>query len=83
ESLLKNTLRASNHRLSRTLYNILDEHDILTLDEYQEYVGKGIEGKLQETSIKIGSASFAGNDKDYVTIDTSVYISTNQEYKGR
>ncbi len=83
ESLLKNTLRASNHPLSRILYNILEEHDILTLDEYQEYLGKGIEGKLQETSIKIGSASFAGNERDYETINTSVYISTNQEYKGR
>ncbi|WP_103069429.1 heavy metal translocating P-type ATPase [Aquimarina sediminis] len=83
ESLLKNTLRASNHPLSRTLYDILAEHDILTLDEYQEHVGKGIEGKLQEDTIKIGSAKFVGNNPNSKTTNTAVHISANQQYKGR
>lgn len=41
ESLLKNTLRASNHPLSRTLYDLLAEQNIVTLDEYEEHLGKG------------------------------------------
>ncbi len=83
ESLLKNTLRASNHPLSRTLYDTLAAHDIMTLDEYHEHIGKGIEGKKQQQSIKIGSANFVGNTTSSEITNTSVYISTNQEYKGR
>ncbi|WP_108809154.1 heavy metal translocating P-type ATPase [Aquimarina spinulae] len=82
ESLLKNTLRASNHPLSRTLYDILAEHDILTLDEYHEHIGKGIEGKLEEDTIKIGSANFVGQDINSEIKDTTVHISTNEQYKG-
>ncbi|WP_109097305.1 heavy metal translocating P-type ATPase metal-binding domain-containing protein [Aquimarina sp. AU58] len=82
ESLLKNTLRASNHPLSRTLYNILAEHDILTLDEYHEHIGKGIEGKLEEDTIKIGSANFVGQDINSEITNTTVHISTNEQYKG-
>lgn len=83
ESLLKNTLRASNHPLSRTLYDILAEHDILTLDEYHEHIGKGIEGKLEEDTIKIGSANFVGNNINSEITNTAVHISTNEQYKGR
>ncbi len=83
ESLLKNTLRASNHPLSRALYEVLSEHDILTLDEYQEYIGKGIEAKSAQKTIKIGSLSFVGSDDNAKTLDTAVHISTNDEYKGK
>ncbi|SEL09587.1 Cu+-exporting ATPase [Aquimarina amphilecti] len=83
ESLLKNTLRASNHPLSRALYNILDEQDIYTLDEYQEHIGKGIEAKFIERTIKVGSSSFVGNDEFLEIQNTNVHISANDIYKGR
>ncbi len=83
ESLLKNTLRASNHPLSRQLYEVLAEYDILTLDEYQEHIGKGIEGTAAQSTIKIGSPNFVGNDTTSKTLNTAVHISTNDEYKGQ
>ncbi len=83
ESLLKNTLRASNHPLSRALYSILDQHNIITLDDYQEYVGKGIKGKSAQNTIKIGSSGFVGNLNDSETLNTSVHISANNQYKGQ
>ncbi|GAA4272848.1 heavy metal translocating P-type ATPase metal-binding domain-containing protein [Aquimarina gracilis] len=83
ESLLKNTLRASNHPLSRSLYDILDEHNIITLDDYQEHIGKGIKGKSAQNTIKIGSSGFVGNTKDSEALNTSVHISTNNKYKGQ
>ncbi|NJB71317.1 Cu+-exporting ATPase [Saonia flava] len=83
ESLLKNTLRASNHPLSRTLYNILQEQDIMTLDDYQEYLGKGIEASKESSHIKIGSASFVGKTLENNLEKTSVHISANNIYKGR
>lgn len=83
ESLLKNTLRASNHPLSRTLYELLAEQNIVTLDEYEEHLGKGLEGMKDDEYIKIGSADFVGNNKPLDTLNTSVHISSNDNYKGR
>ncbi|NRB59373.1 MAG: heavy metal translocating P-type ATPase metal-binding domain-containing protein [Winogradskyella sp.] len=81
--VLKNSLRGSNHPLSRTLYNILDEHNIVTLDNYQEYVGKGIEAQHNNINLKIGSASFVGNNTNTSTLNTTVHISSNDRYKGK
>ncbi len=83
ESLLKNTLRSSNHPLSRALYDVLAEYNIQTLDDYKEYVGKGIEAKSAKNVIKIGSSSFAGNGKTLGALNTSVHITTNDIYKGQ
>jgi len=83
ESLLKNTLRGSNHPLSRALYNILDEHEIVTLDNYKEHLGKGIEAKFETQQIKVGSAPFVGYTKDSTTVNTAVHVSTNNIYKGK
>jgi Cu+-exporting ATPase len=82
ELLLKNTLRGSNHPLSRTLYDILDEHNIITLNHFEEHLGKGIEATHNNESIKIGSASFVGTEASSV-LNTTVHISTNNQYKGK
>lgn len=83
ETLLKNTLRGSNHPLSRTLYDILDDNDIMTLDSFQEYVGKGVEASHNQNHIKIGSSSFVGQTSETNVLNTSVHISSNHQYKGR
>lgn len=82
ESLLKNTLRGSNHPLSRTLYDVLKEYDIITLDQFKEHLGKGIEAVHNNNNIKIGSASFVGTT-DTSVLNTSVHISANNTYKGK
>ncbi|GAA4291749.1 heavy metal translocating P-type ATPase [Aestuariibaculum suncheonense] len=82
EVLLKNTLRGSNHPLSRTLYDILDEHNIVSLNHFEEHLGKGIEASYQNDQIKIGSASFVGAHETSV-LNTTVHISTNNQYKGK
>ncbi|NNC45946.1 MAG: HAD-IC family P-type ATPase [Winogradskyella sp.] len=81
--LLKNTLRGSNHPLSRTLYNILDEQNILTLDHYQEHIGKGIEATYKDQHIKIGSSHFVGYQNETEHLMTEVYVSANNTYKGK
>ncbi|MCM4158327.1 HAD-IC family P-type ATPase [Antarcticibacterium flavum] len=83
EALLKNTLRASNHPLSRTLYSMLQEYDIVPLDEYTETVGKGMEARHSANRLKVGSAEFVGNTATATTMNTSVHISSNDEYRGR
>ncbi|MFK7834409.1 MAG: heavy metal translocating P-type ATPase metal-binding domain-containing protein [Winogradskyella sp.] len=82
--VLKNSLRGSNHPLSRTLYSILEDHNIITLDRFEEHIGKGIEARHNEQSMKIGSASFVGNSSQEVSVlNTAVHISSNDIYKGK
>lgn len=82
-ALLKTTLRASNHPLSRSLYDILKSNAIMTLEEFQEHTGKGIEGKYNQHSIKVGSASYVGEKTSNAIANTSVYISADEDVKGR
>ncbi|MDX1364641.1 MAG: heavy metal translocating P-type ATPase metal-binding domain-containing protein [Arenibacter latericius] len=83
ESLLKNTLRSSNHPLSRKLYELLADHDIITLAQYEEQLGHGITGVTAENKIRVGSSSFVGNSQPNPSEKTAVHISSNDEYKGR
>ncbi|MTE27442.1 heavy metal translocating P-type ATPase [Winogradskyella ouciana] len=81
--VLKNSLRGSNHPLSRSLYNLLDEHNIITLDTFEEHIGKGIEAQHNDINLKIGSANFVGNPQNTAVLNTTVHISSNNEYKGK
>ena len=83
ESLLKNTLRASNHPLSRALYTMLGEQQIMTLDDYREYLGRGVEGAKGDSRIKVGSSEFVGNPHTPDILNTEVHVSSNDIYKGR
>ena len=82
EILLKNTLRNSNHPLSRTLYELLQENNIVSLNHFEEHLGKGIEASYNKNHIKIGSANFVGATETS-TLNTAVHISTNNHYKGK
>lgn len=82
-ALLKTTLRASNHPLSRSLYNILKSNAIMTLEEFQEHTGKGIEGKFNQRTIKVGSASYVGENHSNSITNTTVYVSADEDVKGR
>ena len=82
-ALLKTTLRASNHPLSRSLYDILKSNAIMTLDEFQEHTGKGIEGRAKQHSIKVGSAAYVGKEASPSMTSTAVYVSADEDVKGR
>ena len=83
ELILKSTLRGSNHPLSRALYELLNDNNIISLDNYQEYIGEGIKGQYKETQIKIGSAPFVGYTNEKTSLNTIVHVSTNNTYKGK
>ena len=83
EALLKNTLRASNHPLSRSLYELLAEYEIMPPEDFEEIPGKGISASSATSRIKIGAAGFVGSPGGTTTMDTSVHISTNDAYRGR
>lgn len=81
--VLKNSLRGSNHPLSRTLYDILKANDIVSLDTFEEHVGQGIEAKHNAINLKIGSANFVGKTTETKVLNTTVHISSNNTYKGK
>ncbi|WP_353779428.1 heavy metal translocating P-type ATPase metal-binding domain-containing protein [Winogradskyella sp. 3972H.M.0a.05] len=83
EELLKNTLRGSNHPLSRTLYDILDEHNIISLDRFEEHLGKGLEGASGSNIMRIGSANFVGQTENDNVLTTAVHVNSNNTYKGK
>ncbi|MBT8317810.1 MAG: HAD-IC family P-type ATPase [Lutibacter sp.] len=81
-SKIKTVLRASNHPLSRTLYQYLD---VDALDEkptlFDEVLGKGILSTIDNTIIKLGSANFLGLQDDGIN-ETIIYIKINNSLKG-
>ncbi len=81
--VLKNSLRGSNHPLSRTLYYILDEYNIITLENFEEHIGQGIEARHDDINLKIGSANFVGNAAENAVLNTTVHVSSNDVYKGK
>lgn len=83
KSVLINSLRGSNHPLSRTLYSILEAHNIITLDAFKEHIGQGIEAKHEAINMRIGSASFVGNPNANTVLNTTVHVSSNTIYKGK
>ncbi len=90
KSLLSGSLRASNHPLSRSLYNILDKNNISTPAEFIEHTGLGLETNYRDLNLKIGSSTFM-NRSDILVPEppsekknnkTSVHLSSNNQYKG-
>jgi len=83
--LIKNVLRASNHPLSRMLYDFLPETKKIKTDDFQEITGKGIQAIIQNTQIQIGSAEFVRNSvSDTSEIEkTSLHIKIDNVYYGR
>ena len=86
QSLLTSTLRASNHPLSRSLYGMLQENNINSLDDFSEEVGKGITGVLNNNRVKVGSYAFVSDGSSAFAKanlnQTTVHISANEVYKG-
>lgn len=95
KSILTSTLRSSSHPLSRQLYNWLKDHQIITLDDFKESVGEGVEGSSGTHKVMAGSLTFINADlspsrtenkhefQDFsVQQQTAVHISANQDYKG-
>lgn len=80
--LLKNTLRGSNHPLSRRLYDFLPEFERMNVEDFEEAIGKGIFATVNNHSIKLGSSSFVKNLNESTHKKTKVHVEINGIYKG-
>ena len=81
--IVKNVLRASNHPLSRMLYDFLPENKRYKINNFEEITGKGIQADVEGNQIQIGSASFVGKSEENSIQQTSVHIKINEEYYGK
>lgn len=82
--LLANTLHASNHPLSRSLYAHLKVKQGIHLDAFTEALGQGIAGAYEHMVLLVGSAAFAKAPLQEISFsETSVYININGEYRGK
>ncbi len=81
--VVKNVLRASNHPLSRMLYDFLPETKKLKVNDFDEITGKGIKATIEDSIIQLGSAAFVGLTEDNVIQQTSVHITINGNYFGK
>jgi Cu+-exporting ATPase len=81
--LVKTIIRASNHPLSRSLYDFIEQPCLLdNLDSFDEILGSGIQAKYKENTIKLGSASFIGTNQNNVN-ETVIYVYLNNKLKGK
>lgn len=81
--VVKNVLRASNHPLSRMLYDFLPEGKRLKISNLQEITGKGIQAEIEGHQLQIGSAIFVGKLEENSIQQTSVHIKINEIYRGK
>lgn len=91
--LIKNVLRASNHPLSRMLYEYLPvpilqsksakETEKIKVDHFEEITGKGIQAQIFGYQIQIGSAAFVEKSDDNSIQQTSVHIKIDGIYFGK
>nr|WP_315156833.1 heavy metal translocating P-type ATPase metal-binding domain-containing protein [uncultured Flavobacterium sp.] len=84
-AILKSVLRASNHPLSRMLYDFLPETKRLKLDAFEEITGKGIKAEIDGVSIRMGSADFCPPPSEGLgeVLQTAVHIKMGSIYLGK
>lgn len=91
--IIKNVLRASNHPLSRMLYDFLPNPSLQSglakqtksfkIDDFLEIAGKGIKASIDTIQIQIGSAAFVEKSEENSIQQTSVHIKINGIYYGK
>jgi P-type Cu+ transporter len=85
---VKAVARQSSHPLSKIIASWLSvkEEKKLTVEEFKEYTGKGLEAVVNGTSVKIGSASFINQfNNGFTSYDTGthVHVMMNEVHMGR
>ncbi|MEC4005382.1 heavy metal translocating P-type ATPase metal-binding domain-containing protein [Flavobacterium sp. SUN052] len=80
--LLFNTLRGSNHPLSRRLYDFIPNQEKKEPLNFEEIIGKGIYAKFEFGTIKLGSSQFLQHMSENTHKKTKVHVEINGIYKG-
>ncbi|MFV0530546.1 MAG: heavy metal translocating P-type ATPase [Flavobacteriales bacterium] len=79
---VKSLVKNSNHPLSRILYNQLNNIPTVEVIDFKEISGKGSQGIIDNTTWKLGSASFVETHLDFHINQTKVYVKKDTEIIG-
>lgn len=79
---VKNAVHASNHPLSRMLYDFLPEAPLESPTDFEEIPSKGIRAVFSGSEFRIGSAEFSQAPTSD-GIETAVHITIDQNYFGK
>ena len=85
-SFVKLLASQSTHPLSKSIFDNIQQNlpSFVSINNFKEYSGLGIEGMIDDMLIKIGSAEFINHkisNSDY--FKTHVYLEINQKQKGK
>ena len=84
---IKNITKQSSHPLSKIIaLSLTSETESITVEEFKEYAGKGLEGTVNNINVKMGSASFINQfDPGIISYDTGthVHVMMNNVHMGR
>ncbi len=72
----------SNHLLSRAIHRQSMSKNVAMVSQFQEHVGKGIEGKVEGFFVRMGSADYILQSKTQGNA-TEVLLEINGHYRGR
>lgn len=82
-SIIKSVLRASNHPLSRLLYEYIKVESLIVKPTFfEEILGKGVKATINNVNVKLGSANFV-KSTNFSGGETAIYIQINNVLKGR
>ncbi|MFC7772295.1 heavy metal translocating P-type ATPase metal-binding domain-containing protein [Flavobacterium sp. GCM10027622] len=80
--LLKSVVRASNHPLSRRLYEFIPNQTTIEINSFEEITGKGINATIDNHLVKLGSSQFLEHMSENTHKKTKVHIEMDGTYKG-
>ncbi len=79
---VKSLASSSTHPLSVLVAQHIQSKTILSLDQFEEFAGKGVEGVVDGKLLKLGSATFVGVSDLHADLSSRVYVSIDNEVKG-
>jgi len=81
--MIKAVVRHSTHPMSTAIYRRIESEDVDDVDSYAETPGLGIEARIMNTTIKVGSEQYVGeSSKQQGSYATRVFVSFNDEVRG-
>lgn len=82
---IKTLLNNSSHPLSRQLTAFIKEETVKGIDEFEEFPGKGIKGKIGSNRYALGSPDLVGasyTEYSEIIPSSKVFVKINEEIKG-
>lgn len=83
QGLLRLAVRASNHPLSRMLYDLLPASGQTDIEQFSEISGQGVEAVVSGKTIRVGKASFTDENQQATPNQTAVHVSIDGQYIGK